>query len=293
MPEPYGLGERKGHRMFCKPRAWAWPGSRSAIRRRDLSLTAIPRGVHVDASGRFRWLVLLVLALAAWVVPAGIAQAQGTVSQFEFQQPLPDSTALPEWTVRGRNRGGALHVHRQAAADGQQVGHSGAEDHLLRRWPADRHGVHPRALTRHVPRCQRQRGTGPWRDHRICRPVLLHLPLDSDAGAVGPLGPDGAPNTSLGACPPTLLPRYCPAGNPGFPNIPYGEPALARTTPGGDRLIVASIVSQRTDRTYLELACAGRRSKFTVARKSQEGINETSRFAGTGSGGNGWRHDGV
>lgn len=50
----------------------------------------------MDASGRFRWLVLLVLALAAWVVPAGIAQAQATVSQFEFQQPLPDSTALPE-----------------------------------------------------------------------------------------------------------------------------------------------------------------------------------------------------
>jgi len=29
-------------------------------------LTAIPRGVHVDASRRFRWLVLLMLVLVAW-----------------------------------------------------------------------------------------------------------------------------------------------------------------------------------------------------------------------------------
>jgi len=50
----------------------------------------------VDASRRFRWLVLLALALAASVVPAGIARAQATVFSFEFQEPLPSSTALPE-----------------------------------------------------------------------------------------------------------------------------------------------------------------------------------------------------
>jgi hypothetical protein len=47
-------------------------------------------------SRRFKWLVPLVLALFAVVVPAGIAQAQASVFRFEFQEPLPGSTALPE-----------------------------------------------------------------------------------------------------------------------------------------------------------------------------------------------------
>jgi len=50
----------------------------------------------VDASRRFWWLVLLVLALVAWVVPAGIAQARATVIRFESQEPLSGSTGLPE-----------------------------------------------------------------------------------------------------------------------------------------------------------------------------------------------------
>ena len=47
-------------------------------------------------SRRFKWLVPLVLALFAVVVPAGIAQAQTSVFRFEFQEPLPGSTSLPE-----------------------------------------------------------------------------------------------------------------------------------------------------------------------------------------------------
>jgi hypothetical protein len=38
----------------------------------------------------------LALALIALLLPAGMAHAQATVFRFEFQQPLPDSTSLPE-----------------------------------------------------------------------------------------------------------------------------------------------------------------------------------------------------
>jgi hypothetical protein len=40
--------------------------------------------------------ICLVLALLALLVPAGMAHAQATVMRFESQQPLPDSTTLPE-----------------------------------------------------------------------------------------------------------------------------------------------------------------------------------------------------
>jgi hypothetical protein len=45
---------------------------------------------------RFGWLVLLLSAVFALLLPAGLAHAQATVFRFEFQDPLPDSTALPE-----------------------------------------------------------------------------------------------------------------------------------------------------------------------------------------------------
>ena len=45
---------------------------------------------------RFGWLVLLFSTLFTLLLPAGLAHAQATVFRFEFQEPLPDSTALPE-----------------------------------------------------------------------------------------------------------------------------------------------------------------------------------------------------
>jgi acid stress-induced BolA-like protein IbaG/YrbA len=45
---------------------------------------------------RFGLLVLLLSTLFALLLPAGLAHAQATVFRFEFQDSLPDSTALPE-----------------------------------------------------------------------------------------------------------------------------------------------------------------------------------------------------
>jgi hypothetical protein len=45
---------------------------------------------------RFGWLVLLLSTLFVLLLPAGLAHAQATVFRFEFQDSLPDSTALPE-----------------------------------------------------------------------------------------------------------------------------------------------------------------------------------------------------
>jgi len=156
-------------------------------------------GVHMRTPTRFGWLVLLLSALFALLVPS-MAQAQANVFRFEFQEPLPDSTALPEClppdlvgtqtgtettlgqvtetgktfqvhagvpgrlpgrTLCGRDRGGALQLHHRRTPDRQHDGHSGAKDHLFRRRPADRPGVPPRGLPPHLPRCQRQRGAGP------------------------------------------------------------------------------------------------------------------------------------
>jgi hypothetical protein len=45
---------------------------------------------------RFGWLVLLLSTLFVLLLPAGLAHARATVFRFEFQDSLPDSTALPE-----------------------------------------------------------------------------------------------------------------------------------------------------------------------------------------------------